>query len=292
MKLAGCLIAIPTPFSELGVDHAVLAQHASWAVDHGVRGIVVCGTTGEAATMTHDERVLAMRVVKESVGDRVPVLGGVGSNSTAETIDAVRRVTREVALDGVMCVVPYYNKPPQRGMVSHFTAIADASPVPVLVYNVPSRTAISLSLDSMLRLAEHPNVLGFKEASGDLIVDALLCDGAGSRSLLSGDDSTAMAFMALGGHGVISVVGNVAPSWVAELCAATTRGDLETARRVNARVVRLHQLMFAQPSPAPAKAALEWLGFGPQRLRLPMMPLEPGEKATLFGELERLEVPR
>ena len=291
--LGGCYIAIPTPFRENGdIDFASLAKHADWTVSNGVDGIVVCGTTGEAATMSRDERLQAMRTVRDAVGTRATVVGGIGTNDTREAVEQLRFFGKEAPVDALMVVVPFYNKPSQAGLVAHFTAAAEASPLPVIAYNVPGRTVVGLSLDSMLAISRLPNILGFKEASADLLIDSLLIAGAPSRLLLSGDDATTLPFMACGGHGVISVVANMAPAWMSALCDAMAAGDLATARELQPKIATLHQLMFKQASPAPLKAALEWLGFESQHLRLPMMPLTAVEKRDLFAQLEALGVPK
>jgi len=218
MKLRGCYVAIVTPFAAGGVDTASLGAHASWLVDNGVSGVVVCGTTGETATMHENEKVLAMNVVTEAVSGRAAVVGGAGNNSTSESVDFVQRVCRETRVDAIMSVVPYYVKPTQRGIVAHFSAIAAASSVPMIVYNVPGRTVVSMTSETILACLELPNVVAVKEASGDLMAAADLFAAVGERrSLMSGDDASALAFMACGGHGVISVVGNVAPRLVSDL---------------------------------------------------------------------------
>lgn len=292
-QLGGCYIAIPTPFREDGeIDHASLARHADWTVANGVDGIIVCGTTGEAATMSRDERLAAMRTVRTAVGNRATVVGGIGTNDTREAVEQLRFFGEEAPVDALMVVVPYYNKPSQAGLVAHFRAAAEASPLPVIAYNVPGRTVVGLSLESMLTIAAMPNILGFKEASADLLVDSLLIAGAGNKLLLSGDDATTLPFMACGGHGVISVVANMAPAWMSALCDAMAAGDLATAQALQPKIAALHQLMFKQPNPAPLKAALEWLGFESQHLRLPMLPLSAAEKSELFARLEALGVPR
>jgi 4-hydroxy-tetrahydrodipicolinate synthase len=289
----GCYIAIPTPFRANGeIDHDTLARHADWTVANGVDGIVVCGTTGESATMSRDERLAAMRTVRSAVGSRARIVGGIGTNDTADAVEQVRFFGAEAPVDALMVVVPFYNKPPQAGLVAHFTQAAEASPLPVIAYNVPSRSAVGLTLASMLAVAALPNILGFKEASADLLTDSFLIAEAGHKLLLSGDDATTLPFMAIGGHGVISVVGNMAPAWMSALCDAMAAGDLATAQALQPKIAALHQLMFKQASPAPLKAALEWLGFESQHLRLPLMPLTPAEKSELFANLEALGVPR
>jgi 4-hydroxy-tetrahydrodipicolinate synthase len=293
MKLTGCFSAIPTPFTEDGVDEKTMAEHAEWMVDHGVDGIVVVGTTGESATMTNDEKILAMNVVSEAVGHRATVVGGAGNNCTSESLDFVERVENETDVSVIMSVVPYYTKPPQEGVIAHFRAIADKSSLPVIIYNVPSRVGVDMLPQTMITLCEHDNIVGIKEASGNIHVAGFLTSELGdSVSLLSGDDGTAMAFLALGGHGVISVASNVAPAEVSKLCDAALGSDRETARKYNRTMVILQELLFSMPSPIPTKVVLEHLGFGSSRVRLPLVDM-PEELATsLRHEFDRLETQR
>jgi 4-hydroxy-tetrahydrodipicolinate synthase len=293
MKLRGCYVAIVTPFLGDGVDTSSLAAHASWLVDNGVSGVVVCGTTGETATMHEDEKILAMNTVVEAVGQRAVVVGGAGNNSTSESVDFVRRVCRDTRVDAIMSVVPYYVKPTQRGMVAHFGAIAATTTVPMIVYNVPGRTVVSMTAETILECLALPNVVAVKEASADLMVAADLHAAIGdSRSLMSGDDASALAFIACGGHGVISVVGNVAPRLVSDLCAAALSGDLDTARALNTRLVGLHRQMFCDASPGPAKLLTEYMGFGSSAVRLPLVSIEATRARAIIDACLSLGVAR
>lgn len=292
MKLHGCLVAITTPFRDDDtLDEAALARHAAWMVDEGVRGIVVNGTTGESATLTSDEKIRAMQVVTEAVGGRASVVAGAGNNSTRESLEFLARVNEETRVDAVMAVVPYYNKPSQAGILAHFSAVAAASRFPVVVYNVPGRTVVNMSVETLLASAALPNVVAIKEASGDLFADTLVLASLPSHvSLLSGDDATAMPFLSLGGHGVISVAGNVAPRLMSSMCDAMASGDLVTAQRLHRRIANVHALMFAESSPVPAKLVVEALGFGSRRVRLPIVEVSPERAADLLRRARELEL--
>lgn len=293
MKLSGCFSAIPTPFTEDGIDETTMARHAEWMVDHGVDGIVVVGTTGESATMSNDEKIRAMNIVTDAVGDRATVIGGAGNNCTSESLEFVDRVVHETRVSAIMSVVPYYTKPPQEGVIAHFLAIANQSSLPVIIYNVPGRVGVDMRPETMITLAQHENIVGIKEASGNIHVAGILTSELGdSVSLLSGDDGTAMAFIALGGHGVISVASNVAPAEVSSLCDAALCGDRDGARRFNKTMVVLQELLFSMPSPIPTKVVLEHLGFGSAHVRLPLVPMPADVAQTLRDEFDRLETTR
>ena len=293
MRFEGCLSAIPTPFTADGIDERTLAEHAAWMVDNGCDGVVVVGTTGESATMTDDEKIRAMQVVLEAVGDRATVIGGAGNNCTAESLDFVRRVNRETRVHGIMSVVPYYTKPPQDGIKLHFRAIADLSTVPVIIYNVPSRSVVSMTPATMLELVDHPNITAVKEASGDIHVAGLLASDVGDRAtLLSGDDGTAMAFIAVGGHGLISVASNVAPREMSAMCRSARAGDLAAARVGNAVAVQLQNLLFEMASPIPVKTVMAHLGFGAADVRAPLCPMPPEAAARLLAATDALGLVR
>ena len=293
MKFEGCLVAIITPFDERGaVDFPALQAHASWMVDEGVSGVVVCGTTGESATLSEDEKISAMNAVWDAVADRAIVVGGAGTNCTAQSAEFVDRVNREAQVHAIMSVVPYYNKPNQRGIIGHFDAILERTEAPLVLYNVPGRTVVSMTIETMAELSTRDGVVAIKEASADLHMDAKLLPEIGDVALLSGDDATTMPFIAQGGHGTVSVVGNVAPRLMSEMCLAAAAGDLETARRLNQRVAHIHDLMFRYPNPLPAKAIASKLGFGRPDVRLPLAPLSDDELAGILSDATTLEVVR
>lgn len=293
MRIEGCLSAIPTPFTATGIDENALAQHASWMVDNGCSGIVVCGTTGESATMSNDEKIRAMNVVTDAVGSRAIIVGGAGNNSTSESLEFVQRVNRETKVDAIMSVVPYYTKPPQAGIKLHFSAIADLSDRPVIIYNVPSRTVTSMTPDTMLSLLDHANIVACKEASGDIhVAGKLISELDGRGTLLSGDDGTSMAFTAIGGHGVISVASNVAPKLMSDMIRAAANGDLATAQKLNRVAVQLQDILFQMPSPIPVKVVMEHLGFCSADVRMPLCPMDDASKAKLIADADRLGLTR
>lgn len=295
MKLERCLVAITTPFDASGaVDFDALQAHASWLIDEGVSGLVVAGTTGESATLTDDEKIQAMNSVWEAVSDRAVVVGGAGNNSTAESLAFIERVNTEAKVHGIMSVVPYYNKPNQRGIAGHFKALADASRNPVMVYNVPGRTVVSMTLETMLETCAHPNVVAIKEASGDLHLGSKLLDALPSDiAVLSGDDATAMPLMVLGGAGIVSVAGNVAPRLLSDMCSAVAASDIPEARRLAHKVAYVHDLMFRYSSPLTAKAIVSSiLKFGASDIRPPLGPLNAEELEGVLSTAHALEIKR
>lgn len=294
MELRGCFTAITTPFRDGAIDEEAMAAHASWLIDEGVQGIVVCGTTGEAATMSEPERLRAIQLMREVVADRAWLVAGAGNNSTSESLAFIDMLHASgTQVDAVMSVVPYYNKPNQDGLLGHFTAICDRSRFPVVLYNVPSRTVVGMTVDTMARLAAHPNVCAIKEASADLHLDARLL-GALPRpvQVLSGDDATALPLMAIGGSGVISVIANIAPALMRQLCDGALGGDLPAAQRANRVVAELQSVLFAVSNPIPVKAACAWLGFGNGDVRLPLARMARAEEESLFERLTALGVRR
>ncbi len=293
MNFEGCFVAIVTPFTpDGGVDYPAMQAHASWMVDEGVAGIVVCGTTGESATLTDDEKLGCVNAVWDAVSDRAVVVGGAGNNCTSESLAFIDKVNEQAKVHAVMSVVPYYNKPNQRGIIGHFDAILGRSKNPVVLYNVPGRTVVGMTVETMADLATRDGVVAIKEASADLHADAKLLPRLNGVSLLSGDDATTMPFIAQGGHGTVSVVGNVAPRLMSEMCAAAAAGDLQTAIRHNYRVAHLHDLMFRHPNPLPAKAVVSGLGFGNSSVRLPLAALLEEDLAAVLADAKTLEVTR
>lgn len=292
MRIEGCLSAIPTQFNDTGIDEQALAAHATWMIDRGCSGIVVCGTTGEAATMSNDEKIRAMNIVSEAVGSRATVIGGAGNNSTSESLEFVERVCKETRVDAIMSVVPYYTKPPQEGIRQHFGAIADTSTLPMIVYNVPGRTVVSMSEETILTLLDHPNIVACKEASGDIhFAGKLIRQLDGRGTLLSGDDGTSAAFVAIGGHGVISVASNVAPRVVSDAVKAAREGDLKTLKERNDILVQLQDLLFQQPSPIAVKVALAHRGHGSERVRQPLCLMDEAAAEKLRNDIDALGLP-
>jgi 4-hydroxy-tetrahydrodipicolinate synthase len=272
--LQGSLVAIVTPMFEDGrLDIASLNALIDFHISQGTDGIVIVGTTGESPTVDFDEHCLLIKVAVTQVAGRVPVIAGTGANSTKEAIELTQKA-KELGVDACLLVAPYYNKPTQEGMYQHFKAIADAVDIPQILYNVPGRTACDISNDTTLRLATHKNIIGIKDATGgiergtDLIIRA-----PKDFAVLSGDDATALSLMLLGGKGVITVTGNVAPKLMHEMCVAALAGDAVTAREINEKLFQLHQKLFVEANPAPVKWVLAQMGLIKTGIRLPMLPL-------------------
>ena len=271
---SGSLVALITPMHPDGaVDFDCLRSLVDFHVEEATNGLVIAGTTGESATLTTDEHVEVVRVAAEQAAGRLPVIAGTGSNSTRQTVELSRAVG-ELPVDGYLVVTPYYNKPTQEGLVQHFSAVADAVSLPVILYNVPGRTAVDLTPATTARLATHPNILGIKEATGEVSRVAQLRDGCGEDfRLYSGDDPTSSDFMLAGGHGVISVTANVAPAAMAQMCARALAGQGEQAAKLDQRLAKLHRNLFVESNPIPVKWALERLGLAPGGIRLPLTTL-------------------
>ncbi len=273
-RLTGCGTAIVTPFRKTGeVDERALRAFVEWQISSGVHFIVPCGSTGEAATMTLDEHRRVVEITVEVTADRVPVVAGAASNDTKKAI-ALSREMASLGVTHLLHASPMYNKPPQRGIVAHFTAIADAVKVPVVVYNVPGRTASNIEAPTTLELAGHENICAVKEASGSLPqIEEILRHRPARFSVLSGDDALTLAVMAAGGDGIISVTSNAAPSLVSELATRCAAGDFEGARAIDTRLSEWTTAAFIESNPIPAKAALAMLGRMENVLRLPLVPL-------------------
>lgn len=276
-----------TPFKTDGsLDEAAFRALVEWQVEQGIHFLVPCGSTGEAATMSFDEHLRIVEITVEQVAGRVPVVAGAGSNDTADCIRLCRAVT-ECGATHLLVVSPMYNRPPQRGLIYHFQAIADAVDVPVLLYNVPGRTASNMEAETTLVLADHPAVIGIKEASGNLAqINDILIKRPENFSLLSGDDDLTLPIMALGGEGVVSVVSNAAPKAMAELVNAMKEDDLERARGIQESLHQLMSAAFIESNPIPIKAALSELGRMDAMVRSPLTPLAEVHRATVRAALE------
>ena len=280
--ITGSIVALVTPMHADGsIDYPALRRLIDWQIDEGTQCIGVVGTTGESPTVTVDEHCEIIRVAVEHTRGRVPVMAGAGANSTAEAIE-LSRFALKVGADCTLSVVPYYNKPSQEGIYRHFKAIAEAVDIPMVLYNVPSRTVADMQVGTVLRLAKVPGIVGLKEASWDIVRAAeLIRDVPAGFSIYSGNDDSAIALMLLGGHGTVSVTANVAPGAMQALCAAALAGDAREATRLHLQLLSLHQALFVEPSPAPTKWALERLGRCSAAVRLPIMPLgEAGQTAV------------
>jgi len=276
--LSGSLVAIVTPMQPGGaLDFAALSRLIDFHVSNGTAGIVIVGTTGESPTVNVDEHCQLIKAAVEYAAGRIPVIAGTGGNSTLEAIE-LTRFAKSVGASACLSVVPYYNKPTQDGMYRHLRTIAEAVDLPVILYNVPSRTVADLATETVLRLAEIPGINGIKDATSDLVRLVDLTNrlpASGEFALYSGNDDTALPFMLLGGHGVISVTANVAPRAVSEVCAAVRANDIVAARRKNARLMSLHTRLFVETNPIPVKWALSEMGLIHNELRLPLTPLSP-----------------
>lgn len=272
--IKGSIVAIVTPMFEDGsLDKDSLRKLLDWHVAEGTDGIVIVGTTGESATVSPEEHCELIKFTVDHVAGRIPVIAGSGGNSTAEAI-ALTRHAKEVGADASLQVVPYYNRPTQEGMYRHFKAIAEAVELPIILYNVPGRTVADMSNETIARLAPIDNIVGVKDATGNIgrgIELLKMVDK--SFAVYSGDDPTAMALMFCGGAGNISVTANVAPRAMHELCAAAMAGDIAKAVEINNRVLELHAKLFVEPNPVPVKWALTEMGKMPAGLRLPLAPL-------------------
>lgn len=286
--LKGSLVAIVTPMHEDGsLDLPGLRNLVDFHVKQGTDGIVVVGTTGESPTVSYDEHCLLIRTVVEQVAGRVPVIAGTGANSTSEAIELTQCAKQAGASFG-LSVVPYYNKPTQEGLYRHFKAVAEAVDLPMILYNVPGRTVCDMNNDTVLRLAQVPGIVGIKDATGNLERGTdLILRAPADFGLYSGDDASGLAFMLLGGHGVISVTANVAPKMMHEMCVAAFAGDLARARAINAKLFGLHQKLFVEANPIPAKWAVVELGLMEGGIRLPLTPLSEIHHETLRQALRQ-----
>lgn len=284
--ITGSLVAIVSPMHEDGsLDFDAYRKLIDWHVAEGTAAIVAVGTTGESPTVDVDEHVELIRVAVEHSAGRLPVIAGTGGNSTREAIELTEHA-KKVGAQGTLQVVPYYNKPTQEGMYRHFRAVAEAVDLPMILYNVPGRTVADLSNETTLRLAQVPGIVGLKDATGDIARgSALLAALPAHFAVYSGNDDSALALMAMGGHGVISVTANVAPGPVAKMCALALAGDWAGALAINRRLLPLHFDLFVEPNPVPVKWALEEMGRIRGGIRLPMTPLSEGKRATVRAAL-------
>jgi 4-hydroxy-tetrahydrodipicolinate synthase len=293
VKLAtieGCLTALVTPFRDGEIDFAGIARLVDWQIDEGVDGLVAVGTTGESATLGVDEHVAVIAAVVKAARGRVPVVAGAGGNATSEALE-LTHASEAAGADALLHVTPYYNRPSQEGLFRHFEAIARATRLPIILYNVPTRTACDLLTDTVVRLAELDNVVAIKDATGNLVRASELVARVGDKiTVLSGDDGTAFPLYAVGARGVISVVSNVAPRAMSDMWDAAAAGDWGRARQRHAELRVLNQLLFVEPSPAPAKAALSLCGRCSPEVRLPLVAATAGMVEQLRGELRTLSL--
>jgi 4-hydroxy-tetrahydrodipicolinate synthase len=280
-RLRGSLTALVTPFKDGAVDEEAFRAHVNWQIENGTKGLVPVGTTGESPTLSHEEhRDVVAWCVDEARG-RVPVVAGAGSNNTAEAVELARHA-EQAGADAILVVTPYYNKPTQEGLYRHFKAVNDAVGIPIIIYNIPPRSVIDMSVATMARLYELKNIAGVKDATANIGRVSQQRHALGPDFIqLSGEDMTALAYNAAGGHGCISVVSNVAPGLCAELQELSLSGDYAGALKVQDRLVPLHDAVFMEPGLAGAKCGLALLGRGNEEIRLPMLPVTDGTKAVI-----------
>ena len=286
--LKGSLVALITPMNQDGsINYEQLHDLIDWHIENGTDGIVAVGTTGESATLPVEEHLAVIEATVKHVNKRVPVIAGTGANNTVEAI-ALSKAAEQAGADYTLSVVPYYNKPSQEGIYQHFKAIAEATSIPMVIYNVPGRTVVSMSNDTILRLAEIPNIVGVKEASGNIGKNIELINSVPEGFVvLSGDDPTGLPFMLCGGHGVVTVAANVAPKLFADMCRAALEGDIATARRLNEQLIPIYNTMFCEPSPAAPKWGLSLLGKCEPHVRMPLVALTEAGQAKVRAALEK-----
>jgi 4-hydroxy-tetrahydrodipicolinate synthase len=286
---SGSIVALITPMRpDGGLDEDAYARFIEWQIGQGTQGLVPVGTTGESPTLSHEEHRRAVQIAVDVAAKRVPVLAGAGSNSTAEAIGLAQHA-KSVGADGVMVVTPYYNKPSQEGLFRHYTAVADAAGLPLVIYNIPGRSVVDMSVETMGRLAKHPHIVGVKDATANLTrpLHTRLACGADFIQL-SGEDHTVLPFLAAGGHGCISVTANVAPRLCADVHRAWNAGRVAEAIALQDRLVPLHDAMFCEPNPGPAKFGASLLGFTDPFVRLPLAPISAAAEARVRSAMAAL----
>lgn len=282
----GMATAIITPTTENGIDYVAFAKLIDWQIDEGIDAIVFCGTTGEGSTLTDEEHREAISFAVKQVAGRVPVIAGTGSNDTDYAIKLTKYAC-EAGVDGVLVVTPYYNKATQNGLIKMFTAIADVSTVPVILYNVPSRTGVNIKPATVLELSKHPNINAIKEASGDISQIAEIAHLCGDDIVIySGNDDQVIPVMSLGGKGCISVLSNLLPKEASAMCKAYADGDTKTAAAMQLKYLPLINALFSEVNPIPVKAAMAKMGFCEDYLRLPLTPMEDAAREVLYKEMK------
>lgn len=284
----GAATALITPMTERGVDYESCGKLIDWQIASGINGLVVCATTGEAPTLTDNEHCKLLEFAVKRANGRVPIIAGTGSNDTSHAI-MMTQYACAIGASAVLCVTPYYNKPTQTGLIRSFTAIADASTVPVILYNVPSRTSVNIEPETYAVLAEHPNVRGIKEANGNIAKIVETFRLVGDRlDIYSGNDDQIVPILAMGGKGVISVLSNVMPQQTAELCKRFFDGDVAGSAALQMRLLPLIKALFRQTNPIPVKAALAKMGRCEDVLRLPLTPMEEPHRTELYRQMQKL----
>jgi len=272
---SGSITALITPFRDGRLDEDAFQRFVDWQIEEGTSALVSCGTTGESPTLSHEEDMRVTALCIEAAKGRVPVIAGTGSNSTAEAIMLTGHA-KKAGADAALIVTPYYNKPTQEGLYQHYRAIHDAVDIPIIIYNIPGRCIVDMSVETMARLAELPNIVGVKDATADLVRPARTRAAIdGDFAQLTGEDATVVPFLAQGGHGCISVTSNVAPRLCADLHAAWKRRDLDRVTELNDRLMPLHQALFIESNPSPVKYAAKLLGHCDDEVRLPLVRTQP-----------------
>ena len=286
----GFATALATPMTTTGVDYDALARLIDFQLENGINGLVAVGTTGESATLEPWERKEVIKFTIDRVNGRVPVVAGTGTNNTAHVLDFTKFAC-DAGADGVLVVTPYYNKATQGGLIAHYTAVADASDKPVIVYNVPGRTGCNILPATLSVLADHPNIAAVKEASGNMAQVVEIFQKCGDRlDVYSGEDGLVVPMLSMGGMGCISVLSNVVPKQSVEMCDKFFAGDVAGAAALQLELLELVNCLFCEVNPIPVKAAISAMGFGTEHLRLPLTPMEPKNRERLYNELKRLGV--
>lgn len=288
----GSIVAIVTPFKKGKFDEKAFGDLIEWHIKQGTHGIVPCGTTGEASTLGFEEHYRVIEVAVKAANKRIPVIAGTGANSTDEAIEITRKA-KKLGADGALLVTPYYNKPTQEGLYRHYKTVADAVKIPIVLYNVPGRTAVNMLPSTVARLTECKNIVGIKEATGDMKQASEIIRLCGERlTVLSGDDFTTLPLLALGGHGVISVTANVVPKDSAEMYNAWERGDIAKARELHYKLEPINAAMFIETNPIPVKTALAMMGKIKEEFRLPLCEMAKANKEKLKEILKSAKIIR
>lgn len=286
----GMASAIVTPMTKTGIDYDALGRFLEFQIENGINAIVVMGTTGENATIEPEDQKEVIRYTVQKVAGRVPVIAGTGTNNTEHVLKNTRNAC-EVGADAVLVVTPYYNKATQNGLITHFTTVADASTVPVIVYNVPSRTGCNLLPKTLAKLAEHPRIAAVKEATGNMAQMVEIMALCGDKiDVYSGEDALTVPMMAMGAAGTISVLSNVVPKEAVAMTDACKAGDYKTAAQWQCKLLGLTNALFSEVNPIPVKAAVSAMGFGEENLRLPLTPMEDETRAKLYAEMRKLGI--
>jgi 4-hydroxy-tetrahydrodipicolinate synthase len=290
MELSGCGTALVTPFGADGaVDEVVFVRLVKWQIESGINFLIPCGTTGEASTLSEAEWLRVVELTVQTAAGRVPVFGGCTHNATGEAVARAKKLAKTPGLTGILTANPYYNRPGQEGQYQHFRAIAEAVELPILLYNIPSRTGVNLEPATVLRLAEIGNIIGVKESSGNVAqITELITQAPSGFKVFSGDDGMTLPVLALGGAGLVSVASNAIPAQMAKMVGAALKGDWPTARTINCKYAALMKANFSEPSPAPVKAVLALMGRIEERLRLPMVPVTAATRQKLEAMLGEL----